>query len=241
MPCVISLSWYLHVSIRFNRYVIDVQCPRRAVSHAMRSGFTYSSRTLVALILSSFYYFLMLKIVSFSIAFLYSYLRRNPHLSSLTYVYCGPVEIYSTFLVFFLHSFRACTFHQILSLSLFSPSFPSPPSYDRSLQISVFSLSVFYPPPCACLALAAPYFLNLSGSILFGSLLGSSNTRSEVLLSSLLSILHESSSQLELVSSSLPSFLTLFRAFFIPASVALLLSFLLSPSRRLAHVYGHPL
>lgn len=126
------------------------------------------------------------------------------------------------------------------SLSLFSPSFPPPP-YDRSLQISVFSLSIFYPPPCACLALAAPYFLNLSGSILFGSLLGSSNTRSEVLLSSLLSILHESSSQLELVSSSLPSFLTLFRAFFIPAPVALLLSFLLSPSRRLAHVYGHPL
>lgn len=149
MPCVISLSWYLHVSIRFNRYVIDVQCPRRAVSHAMRSGFTYSSRTLVALILSSFYYFLMLKIVSFSIAFLYSYLRRNPHLSSLTYVYCGPVEIYSTFLVFFLHSFRACTFHQILSLSLFS----LPLSPLLLLTIAVLK-SLFSPYPFFTLPLA---------------------------------------------------------------------------------------
>lgn len=103
---------------------------------------------------------------------------------------------------FFLHSFRACTFIRfplppsILSLYLSSPS---PSLRPQSLQISVFSLSVFYPPPYARLALAAPCFLNLSSSILFGSLLGSSNTRSEVLLSSLLSILHESSSQLELV------------------------------------------
>lgn len=79
------------------------------------------------------------------------------------------------------------------------PSSPSPTLRPQSLQISVFSLSVFYPPPYARLALAAPCFLNLSSYILFGSLLGSSNTRSEVLLSSLLSILHESSSRLELV------------------------------------------
>lgn len=163
MPCVISLSWYLHVSIRFNRYVIDVQYPRRAVSHAMRSGFMYSSRTLVALILSSFYYFLMLKIVSFSIAFLYSYLRGNPHLSSLTYVYCGPVEIYSTFLVFFLHSFRACTFHQILSLSLSSLPLSSS-SFLRSQSSNLCFLPICF--------LSSPLRLPRSGRALFSKSIG---------------------------------------------------------------------
>lgn len=113
--------------------------------------------------------------------------------------------------------------HQILPLPpCSSPTLPSlfflrP----QSPQISAFSLSVFYPPSHARLALAAPRFLNLSDSILFGSsLLGSSNTRSKVLLSALLSILHESSFQLELVLFS-PFFPHPLSGPLIPAPVAL--------------------
>lgn len=179
----------------------------------------------------------------FSIAFLYSYLLCNPPLPSIVTHLCiilWTVEIYSTFLDFFLHSFQAPLSDSLFPspfLSLFPPCLFLRP---QSLQISVFSLSVFYPPPYARLALAAPYFLNLSGSILFESLLGSSNTRSEVLLSSLLSRSSTNLRPNSNSSSSLPSFLTLFRAFFIPAPVAfpLFLSSLLSPSRCLAHVYG---
>lgn len=90
--------------------------------------------------------------------------------------------------------------HQILPpLYSLSFSFPLLTSAVSSNLLCFLSLSIFYPSPYTRLALAAPCFLNLSSSILFGSLLRSSNTRSEVLLFSLLSILHESSSQLELV------------------------------------------
>lgn len=72
--------------------------------------------------------------------------------------------------------------HQILHpLSILFLSL-SPSLRPQSLQIfSIFSLSlslsIFYPSPYTRLALAAPCFLNLSSSILFGSLLRSSNTR----------------------------------------------------------------
>lgn len=53
----------ISISIRFNRYVIVVQCPHRAVSHAFRMLCVFISNSRHVDI--SFYYFLMLKIMSF--------------------------------------------------------------------------------------------------------------------------------------------------------------------------------
>jgi len=128
------------------------------------------------------------------IIFLFSCLRRNPHLSSLIYNIDRSKPILS-FLSSFFTPFKHASSSDFPPLPFCSLFLFLSPSYTRSPLKSVFSLSVFYPPTYARIALAAPRFLNLSGSILFGSLLGSSNARSEVLLSSLLSILHESSAR----------------------------------------------
>lgn len=110
-------------------------------------------------------------------------------------LFCSPLPF------FFLHCFRAPSSDSPLPLSL-SLFLPSLLLLTPAVSPNLCFLSIhFYPPPYARLALAAPYFLNLSRPILFGSLLGSSNTRSKVLLSSLLLILHESSSQFELFFS----------------------------------------
>lgn len=188
---------------------------------------------------TSFYYLLMLKIIFFSkkLPFIRIYAVIPIYRHSLMYDIEDRSKSILFFLVFFPHSFWTCTIKLLLFLFLFPLFFLLTPS----LQISVFSLSVFYPPPRARLALAAPCFLNLSSFILFRSLLGSSNTRSE---SSYLLSFRSSTNlrfQLELLFS--PFFPHPLSGPLYPGpcrSPSLSFS-LLSPSRRLAHVHGRPL
>lgn len=152
------------------------------------------------------------------------------------------IEDRSKSILFFLSSFLTLFGHAPSSFFSLSLSFlPFFCLLTPSFQISVFSLSVFYPPPRARLALAAPCFLNLSSFILFRSLLGSSNTRSES--SYLLSFRSSTNLRFQLKLLVSPFFPHPLSGPLYPGpcrSPSLSFS-LLSPSRRLAHVHGRPL